>query len=314
MQKEVRGFRVRRRHVALGILVLLVLCSPLAIVLPSALHTNHGTSCGPKSRQAKPRSGPVSKATTHTVLTASDDSKTLTWSFDGDRNPTYWDVVITASPALESTDPRQIVITPSRIVRTDDHEAFKKPLTATAPTIRAGGKKVLFRVCADPEGLQAGTYTGLIDVDGAGDVTGTSLVVSVTARSGFWFGIGLWVVFGVIVVGLTFKSIADYQRALRGMENKTFSWWRAVTYIWRSEDLRILSTLIGIGTALISYAVLYNGDHTWGTDVWKSILAAAQGAFAAVGAQGVIDGFRGGGQQQAPESDATSSARVTSAP
>src|SRR5262249_49709773 len=202
----------------------------------------------------------------------------------------------------------------SRVVRTDNHTAFKKPLAFSRPQITAGGKRVLFTVCADPDGIEAGTYSGVIGVDAPGNVTGTSLLVSVTARSQYWFGIGLWVVFVVIVAGLTLKSIADYQRALRGTSDKAFSWWRAVTYVWRGEDLRIVTTLIGIVTALISYSVLYNGDHTWGTDAWKSLLAAAQGAFAAVGAQGVLDGFRGGGQQQAPESHATSSAAVTSDP
>ncbi len=310
---KVRGFEVRKRHWALGAVVLLILLTPLAIVLPAAFHTNSRTQCQPGSAQS-PTGAKPPPVTTKTVLEPSADSKTLTWSFDGDRKPTYWDVVLTATPPLPSDDPRQLEITPSRIVRSDHHEAFRKALTFTTPLIRAGGKKISFKLCADPEKVSAGTYTGSIDIDGAGNVTGTSLALSVTARSSFWFGIGLWVVFGVVIFGLTLKSIADYQRALRGTKGKTFNWWRAVTYIWRGEDLRIVATLIGIGTALLSYAVLFNGDHIWGQDAWKSILAAAQGAFAAVGAQGVLDGFRGGGQQQAPETDSTTSAQVTSDP
>jgi hypothetical protein len=312
---RVRAFEVRRWHVALAILAAVILLSPFGIVLPSAFHKNGSGQCDAGSSDAgtSGRSGSRS-TTTHTVLEPSAQSKMLNWSFDGNRSPTYWDVVLTATPALPTADPGQIDITPSRVVRTDNHEAFKKGLTFSRPTIKAGGKKILFRVCADPEGIQAGTYNGVIDVDAAGDVTGTSLLVSVTARSQFWFGVGLWVVFGVILAGLTLKSIADYQRALRGTDDKKFVWWRAVTYVWRGEDLRILSTLIGIVTALISYSILYNGDHTWGTDAWKSLLAAAQGAFAAIGAQGVLDGFRGGAQQQAPESHATSSAQVKSDP
>jgi hypothetical protein len=309
---HVKGFQLKRRHIALAILAAIILLSPIGIVLPSALHTNASGQCG-NSAGAPGRSGSTN-TTTHTVLEPSAQSKTLSWSFDGNRSPTYWDVVITATPPLQTADASQIEITPSRIVRTDNHEAFKKALTFSRPTIKAGGKKILFRVCADPEGIQAGTFSGVIDVDAPGDVTGTSLLVSVTARSQFWFGLGLWVVFGVILAGLTLKSIADYQRALRGTKDKKFSWWRAVTYVWRGEDLRILATLIGIVTALISYSVLYNGDHMWGTDAWKSLLAAAQGAFAAVGAQGVLDGFRGGGQQQAPETHPTSSAAVDSKP
>lgn len=313
---KIREFQVKWWHIALVILAAVILASPLGIVLPSTFHKNENknTQCPPRASQRGALPSKVPEATAPTVLEPTPDSKTLTWSFDGDRSQTYWDVVITATPPLVSADPRQIEITPSRIVRTDHHRAFKKPLTFTRPTIGAGGKKIRFQVCADPEGIEAGTYTGLIDVDGVGNVTGTSLIVSVTSRSMLWFGIGLWVVFGVILAGLTLKSVGDYQRALRGMTDEKFHWWRAITYIWRTEDLRIVSTLIGITTALISFAVLYNGDHTWGTDVWKSILAAAQGAFAAVGAQAVVDGFRGGGQQQAPESDESSSGRVTAAP
>ena len=310
---RIRTFQLKGRHIALAVLVLVILLSPIAIVLPSALHKNATKPCTDSSASAGRQS--VAPATTsQTVLEPTAESKTLNWSFDGNRSRTYWDVVITASPALQTPDPKEIEITAGRLLRSDNHVAFKKPLTVSTPTIKAGGKKILFRVCADPEGIEAGTYSGVIDVDSPGDVTGTSILVSVTARSPFWFGIGLWVVFIVILAGLTLKSIADYQRALRGTNDKKFNWWRAVTYVWRGEDLRIVATLIGIVTALISYSVLYNGDHTWGTDAWKSLLAAAQGAFAAVGAQGVLDGFRGGGQQQAPESHATSSAEVTSDP
>jgi hypothetical protein len=311
---RVKAFELRWWHVALAILAAIILLSPFGIVLPSALHKNASGQCGGSAGAGTSGRSGSANTTTHTVLEPSAQSETLNWSFDGNRSPTYWDVVITATPALQTADASQIDITPSRIVRTDNHEAFKKVLTFSRPTIKAGGKKILFRVCADPEGIQAGTYNGVIDVDAPGDVTGTSLLMSVTARSQFWFGVGLWVVFGVILAGLTLKSIADYQRALRGTNDKKFSWWRAITYVWRGEDLRILATLIGIITALISYSVLYNGDHTWGADAWKSLLAAAQGAFAAVGAQGVLDGFRGGGQQQAPESHATSSAEVKSDP
>jgi hypothetical protein len=311
---RIKTFEVKNRHIALAALVALILLSPLAIVLPNALHENAETSCSGQRSAGAGRLPVTPSATAKTVLEPSAGSKTLNWSFDGDRSRTFWEVVITASPALPTTSPDQIEITTSRLVRGDNHTAFKRPLTFSKPTIQAGGKKILFRVCADPEGIEAGTYTGVIDVDAPGDVTGTSLLVNVTARSQFWFGIGLWVVFGVILAGLTLKSIADYQRALRGTTDKKFRWWRAVTYVWRGEDLRIVSTLIGIVTALISYSVLYNGDHTWGTDAWKSLLAAAQGAFAAVGAQGVLDGFRGGAQQQAPESHAQSSAQVTSDP
>jgi len=308
-----RSFKLKWWHVAIAVVAVITLLSPLAVVLPSALHKNAEAPCTISSSGSTGTQSPPA-ATAHTVLEPSAESKTLGWSFDGNRSETYWNVLITATPALRVIDARRIEITPSRVVRTDNHEALTKPLTFSPPVLKAGGKKILFKVCANPDGIQAGTYNGTIDVDAPGDVTGTSLLVSVTARSQFWFGIGLWVVFGVILAGLTLKSIADYQRALRGTNDKEFDWWRAVTYVWRSEDLRIVSTLIGIVTALIAYSILYNGDHTWGTDAWKSLLAAAQGAFAAVGAQGVLDGFRGGGQQQAPESHKTSSAEVTSDP
>jgi hypothetical protein len=311
---QLRSFKVKARHIALALLVLAIFLAPLAIVLPTALHHNADATCKVDRPPTGSAAAPPAVAGGKTVLEPTAESKTLNWSFDGNRSPTYWDVVITANPPLGNRDATPIELSASRVVRTDNHRAFKRALAFSQPQIKAGGKKILFRVCADPEGIEAGTYSGVIDIDAAGDVTGTSLLVSVTARSQFWFGVGLWIVFAVLFAGLTLKSIADYQRALRGTTDKKFNWWRAVTYIWRGEDLRIVSTLIGIVTALISYSILYNGDHTWGTDAWKSLLAASQGAFAAVGAQGALDGFRGGGQQQAPETHDTSSAQVDSAP
>jgi hypothetical protein len=256
------------------------------------------TSSGSATQTPSPTTGQASKS----ALVPTPESKSLKWEFDGDRDETYWDVVIQANPPLSGIDPSEIDVTPGRMVRDDDHTAFKRPLLFTPPKISSNGKRVTFRLCADPRGIEAGTYKATVSVDGPGTVTGTTLDVSVTARSKWWFVGSLVIILGVVFVGLELKSIADYQRDIKGKktphgEPVKFKARDAVRYIWSWDELRVVTALIGIVTALISVTVLYNKDHTWGADWFTSILAGAQAAFVAVGAQGVLDGLRGAGSE-----------------
>jgi hypothetical protein len=257
-----------------------------------------GQSSSGSSQTPSPQTGEASKSS----LVPNTNSKSLKWTFDGDRDETYWDVVIQANPPLTGIDPSEIDITPSRMVRSDNHTAFKRPLIFTAPKISSNGKRITFRLCADPHGIEAGTYKATVDVDGPGTITGTSLDVSVTARDLKWFGLSLIIIAVVVAAGLELKSIADYQRDIKGRKDNNgnpvkFKLKDALFYIWSWDQLRVLTSVAGIVSAFIAVAVLYNKDHTWGEDVFKSIFAGAQAAFVAVGAQGVLDGLRGAGSQ-----------------
>src|SRR6266540_1991675 len=112
---RVKAFEVRWWHIALAILAAIILLSPFGIVLPSALHKNASGQCGGSPGAGTSGRSGSANTTTHTVLEPSAQSETLNWSFDGNRSPTYWDVVITATPALQTADASQIDITPSRI-------------------------------------------------------------------------------------------------------------------------------------------------------------------------------------------------------
>jgi hypothetical protein len=266
--------------------------------LATANDSNCALTSSGSHNPATPNTGGASKS----ALVPTPESQALKWEFDGDRNETYWDIVLQASPPLAGIDPAEIDVTPGRMAREDNHTAFRRPLTFTPPKISSNGKRVTFRICADPHGIEAGTYKATVNVDGPGTITGVSLDVSVTARDAIWFVWSLAIVAVVVALGIELKSVADYQRAIRGTKTSAgkatpFNWRDALLYIWRLQDLRFASTLVGIGSAFITVAVLYNKDHTWGEDVFKSVFAAAQAAIVAVGAQGVLDGLRGAGQE-----------------
>lgn len=290
---------IKRRVTRVAIAAISLLTATVVVTPAVAARESNCALTSTATRRAPtPSTGGTSKS----ALVPTPESKSLKWEFDGDRAETYWDVVIQASPPLVGIDPAEIDVTPGRMVRDDNHTAFRRTLTFTPPKISSNGKRITFRLCADPHEIEAGTYRTTVSVDGPGTISGTSLNVSVTARDAWWFLGSLMIVALVILAGLELKSVADYQRAIKGTKTATgqapsFTKRDALLYIWRFQELRLVSTLVGIGSAFITVTVLYNNDHTWGEDVFKSILAAAQAAFVAVGAQGVLDGLRGTSQE-----------------
>lgn len=258
----------------------------------SALVTSGQTpsACAPKPESGITRAKGKRPVKT-VVLTPADDSKKLTWRFDADRGEKSWDVVIIAKPPLTGIKSSEIEVRSRQLVREDQHASFPRP-TITPPQVSRDGERITFTVCANPEGIQAGAYSGSLLVDGPEEVTGTTIDIAVTARSSGWFSIGLGIAALAVLGGLTLKSVADFQRDRKGTSQE-WDLKKAVLYIWRAEDGRVLTTIGGIVAAGVSVLLIYNKDTTWGDDYFVDLLAVAQAAIAAVGAQGILDGLRG---------------------
>lgn len=220
-------------------------------------------------------------------------SKEITWAFDGDRNRIALPVVITASPRLTGVNPAAIQVETQSLLRTDNHRLFPNGVAFSQPRISRNGERITFEVCLDAEHATAGKYVGTVFVSGGPvNVAGTTFDLVVTTRSPTWFGLGLVLMFGAIVVVLTLKGVSDYQRSIDGT-TKSFEWRAAFTYIWQWDGGRLVSSIVGLGTALIVGLRVYNTDRVWGDDAYQDSVALIVAAITAVGAQGVFDGFIG---------------------
>jgi len=222
----------------------------------------------------------------------------VTWAFDASRSAVGVPIVITATPPLTGVSATAIEILPSPLLRTDNHQRFPNDLTHTAPTISRNGEQISFEICLDPNGITAGRYAGSLFVSaGPPNAIGTTVHLVVTARSPGWFGLGLLAMLAAIAVALTLKGVSDYTRSIEGTKKNgadtPFVPLEALTYIWRWGELRLISSAAGVLTALFVGFRVYNADRIWGDDAYQDSVALVAAAIAAVGAQGIFDGFLG---------------------
>lgn len=224
-------------------------------------------------------------------------SQEVTWAFDASRGRVPVPIVITASPPLTGLPPAGIEVITTPLLRADNHEQL--PNKATSSTrISRNGERLFIEICVDPRGATAGRYAGSVFVGtGRPNVAGTSVDLVVTTRSPGYFGLGMFFMLVAIVVVLTLKGIADYRRAIAGTQTDgqptEFRWRQAAFYIWSRDELRFISSLIGVGTAIFVGFRIYNTDRVWGDDAYQDSVALIAAAIAAVGAQGIFDGFLG---------------------
>jgi hypothetical protein len=137
-------------------------------------------------------------------------------------------------------------------------------------------------------------YTGFVKVGGEGaTMVPTSITVVATARSFYWFVPGAFAMLAAVLIVLTLKGVADYQREIKGTR-EPFDRGKALTYIWQWDEGRLITSLIGVATATFVGFGIYNRDTTWGDDTYQDSVALITAAITAVGAQSILDGLRGG--------------------
>jgi hypothetical protein len=291
---------LRRIITALGIgltLVLLIVgtitIGEWAISTLNASEASASAACpggGAPQDGAIPRTG---AAMPEPKIVLTPDRQELTWAFGASREAISLPVLIHASPRLPSE--AQIAVSPARIrlLRDDDSEIFPNTVTHTEPAISRNGDRITFDVCIDPDGVRPGKYAGQLFVDGPPEVTAATISIVVTARSLSWLVVGILAALAAVCGVLTLKGVADYKKELKDAKPpKAFEWRQALKYIWRLEDGRVLSSLVGVGTAAFVAVKLYHGDEAFGDDWFTDVITLASAAIAAVGAQSVLDGFR----------------------
>ena len=279
-------------------LVLLVFAVFLGILrmgraVVSELDDRDGSSAASQCVETEP--GAVTPGTTPSRTVAlTPESQSITFKFDAERGLLRLPVAITADPPLTGIDPSELYVSTRQLEREDHHTTFPNQLTHTTPTITGDGSTIFFDLCLDSHNVQAGKYTGFVKVGGrAATVTPTTISVVATARSFYWFIPGAFAMLAAVLIVLTLKGVADYQRELKG-SGQEFNPRTALTYIWQWKEGRLITSLVGVGTATFVGFGIYNTDTTWGDDSYQDSVALVSAAIAAVGAQGILDGLRGG--------------------
>ena len=283
--------------VILGALVLLVFAVFLGVVrigraAVSAIEDRESSPAASQCVETEPGSTTPGTAPTKKVV-LTPEAETITFKFDADRRLLRLPVAITADPPLTGIDPAELYVSTRQLEREDHHTTFPKALTHTTPSVNPDGSTILFDVCLDSHDVRAGKYTGFVKVGGeATTVAPTSISVVATARSFYWFVPGSFAMLAAVLIVLTLKGVADYQREIKGT-GKPFDRRKAMTYIWQWEEGRVITSLVGVATATFVGFGIYNTDTTWGDDTYQDSVALVTAAIAAVGAQSILDGLRG---------------------
>jgi hypothetical protein len=259
----------------------------------SAIDDRNGGSPVSECVATRPGSAPRGTAPAQpAVLTP--ESQVITFKFDADRRMLRLPVAISADPALTGVDPSELYVSTRQLEREDHHRTFPSRLTHTTPSITGDGSTILFDLCLDSSGVEAGKYTGFVKVGGrSATVAPTTISVVATARSFYWFVPGAFAMLVAVLIVLTLKGVADYQRELKDSGNE-FNRRKALTYIWQWEEGRLITSLVGVVIAVSVGFGIYNTDTTWGDDTYQDSVALVTAAITAVGAQSILDGLRGG--------------------
>jgi hypothetical protein len=239
--------------------------------------------CPRKLNDAEP--GAALKPAVTLTPTAQSAQKQVNFGTDTDPKPIQ-DVRLTSNRALpESVTPAQINFEAliSRSGDTLESTDFPDP-TFTQPRISADRKAVTFTVCLDPEGISAGKYVGTITVSGPPGLSATSINLTVTAKNGSLFELGIVVAVVLCFVLLLFKDAVAWFKEpgdnwLNALKKPLIDmrWWAA--------------TVIGLGAAFGTLYAGYANDPAWGANGFAAVIALVGSGVAGIGGKSIISAF-----------------------
>lgn len=220
---------------------------------------------------------------------------------------------LTSTTPLKRSLVAQLVPVADPILRVGDttaSAAFPEPTFSTMALSR-DRKTVRFRVCLNPaSGLEAGKYTGIINIDGPVQVASDTMTVTANAKDGVVFLVALVVGLLLTAVVLLYKSLVDAvaddvaqaealpettpeERAVRKAAIKQARKLHPVL----GETLLDLRWVIPTGAALAAafgtvWAV-YDANPAWGeAGPVSSVIAVLGAMLAAIGAKTIFSGGR----------------------
>jgi hypothetical protein len=214
---------------------------------------------------------PAPALKTPVALTLDPDAQVV--NFGGGRDQQEVDVVANMKPALpQSITPEQIDIdVPRRLRRVGDAlttVSARRP-TFSLPRLNPARTRMAFVACVPGEGLEAGSYVGLVTIEGPEGVGPASLALTANAKDGGLFWLGSLVALVVAAILLVYKET-----------QKTTTKW--------TPGFWLLEFAIPLAVAFGAMYTAYSQTAAWGSDGIASVITLVGTAFAAAGLRSLI--------------------------
>ncbi len=175
-------------------------------------------------------------------------------------------------PLPASVKPENLMLFAEPMLRSGElleTSSFPDP-TFGEPKILSNRKRIEFKFCLDSTDLAPGKYSTTITLGGPEGVNSatSSLVANLKAGVAFWIS---WVI--VLALAAAFMAL---QRRSSTTREKPDRW------------MFVLSSLVSLGVAGVAMLKIYGSDPAWGASLVDASIALLGAAFAAIGAQNVL--------------------------
>jgi hypothetical protein len=220
-------------------------------------------------------------------LTATSQSAQKLLNFGTDRkSKVLRNITLTADRPLPARlTPGQInfdaVLT--RTGNTLESQQFPDP-TFSNPRISLDRRSMSFSACLSPDGIAAGKYVGLVTVSGPAGLGVASVNLTVNAKDGGLFMIGVIVAivaaFGLLVVkdaSLAKTDATGWGQAMLAPV-KDPRWW--------------VTTVATCAAAFGALYTIYANDPAWGAGGWAAVSSLIGAGLSAIGAHSIVTAFQ----------------------
>lgn len=274
-QATLRCARLRAPAVALGAIGLLILSAASA-------HAAN-TPCNRSLNDAKAGATldpPV-------VLAPTPQSAQKQLNFDTSRQPKMIRNINVASdkplPNDLTKDQINYDAVLSRSGDTLESTDFPDP-TFTDPTISPDRRTLAFSACLSPKGIPAGKYVGAISVGGPAGLGAASINLTVNAKDGTLFLIGLIV---ALVLAFVLLLLKDASAAFPASGSK----WKPALLVPLGDLRWWAATIVALGSAFGILYAAYANDPAWGSTGLGAVASLVASGLAAIGGQSILKSF-----------------------
>ena len=252
---------------------------------------NAGTPAG--DAEVKPR----------IVLQPDVGSQTRALNLGNDRQPEFPSFAVKSDEALPSGLENRLALTADTFNRTGNETAesvtFPEP-TFSALKTSGNRQRIRFTIClTPPKDLPAGTYTGLVTLDGPAGVEGATIPITVNAKTEWLFWAGFFVTLGFAFSVLFYKGASDRRAATiekadvrSDAEKEEAERWGPAVQATRKDLGWWAPTLFAILATGGTLFALYDSNPAWGADGFSSVAALIGAGLAAVGAKAIFSPSR----------------------
>ena len=226
------------------------------------------------------------------------NSQSRVLNFDVNRDPKFATFFITAEPALPPGFEGRLNLVADTILRTGNDKTetvlFPEP-EFSAPRISGNRKRISFDVCLDPPAnLSAGRYSGLVTLEGPTGVESTAVTVTVNAKNGDLFLVGI-VVTTLLALAILFYKEAGAKRTAAQAAAGDDATEKQEAEKWGPQLFRTLidvgwwvPTLFALGAMIGALLALWDNNPSWGDSGINSVAALIGAGMAAIGAREIF--------------------------